>query len=111
MSADFTTANEQALTSSTGSDPYEVGGRISRMDVPTALSVADKYSKPSSGIGCIHSEAYETLAHRVRILEAALCDIAVMPPIDQDDAHRLRNKAYVALGVRNPAILSENTKD
>ena len=45
-------------------------------------------------------------ADRIDALEAALADIAVMPEIDQDDAHRLRNKAYVALGAPNPNIHS-----
>jgi hypothetical protein len=34
-----------------------------------------------------------------RAFELALKDIAEIPEYDQDDAHRLRNKARVALGL------------
>jgi len=69
--------------------------------------------RPSAQAADYIQELEECLSEavdRIESLEAALCDIAVMPHIDQDDAHRLRNKAYVALGVPNPAIHSEKAK-
>ena len=80
----------------------------SRMDVPTALSVADKYSKPSSGIGCIHSEAYETLARRVRLLESELRNIANAKPSKWGD---MSDQFQSWAQNRARAILSENAQD
>ena len=42
------------------------GPDVCDMDLPTALAVADQYSKPSAGIGCLHSDAYKRLALEIR---------------------------------------------
>lgn len=45
-----------------------------------------------------HAHATAEMAERVERLRAALRAIRDMPEYDQDDCHRLRNKAGVALG-------------